>query len=108
MAFLGQKTSKDSLSTTRSKITKHLKCNQQKEMWTLLKKEAQGNEVGNLLALKGSFRKAIMSKEEILTKFLDRVSGIVDKLADIGEIIPQNEICYLVLTYIPDQYRPIT
>src|SRR5687767_172921 len=49
-----------------------------------------------------------MQRDESLIKFLDRISGIVDKLADIGNIIPQSEICYLVLTSIPEHYAPIT
>ncbi len=46
------------------------KCNTAREMWLQLKKEAQGSEIGNLLALKASFYKASMEKEETLTKFL--------------------------------------
>jgi len=58
--------------------------------------------------LKCQFYEAQMMDQETLLNYLDRVLAIVNKLQDYGCPTGESEICYKVLSSIPDHYRPIT
>lgn len=76
-------------------------------IWEALKSEFKGFNNANKLQLKCQFYEARMIDKESLSKYVERVTLIVDKLADVGCFTDEHEVCYKILSSIPDTYRPI-
>ena len=78
--------------------------------WELetLKTEAGGSKNATKLSLKCEFYSARMEDREDLSKFVDRVAIIVDKLHDVGCTTSESEVCYKILASLPTSYRSMT
>lgn len=83
-------------------------CKSAYEAWRILAKEAGGQNNYNKLALKCQFYSIAMEEEEPLLKFVDRVTLITDKLSQIGVATEESEICFKILSALPEEYKPIT
>src|SRR5689334_17775977 len=60
------------------------------------------------LTLKCQFYEIKMIEKESLVNYVDRVMNIIDKLNDLGCKTEEKEICYKILSSIPEKYKPIT
>jgi hypothetical protein len=79
-----------------------------KSGWESIENEFKNVSSGLKLSLKCEFYKSEMRKRETLSEYLDRVCEIVEKLEKLGCETSESEVCYKVLSSIPDRYRPIT
>ena len=60
------------------------------------------------LNLKSHFYEARMTDKETLVNYIDRITNITDRLLEIGAETEEKEICYKILSSIPERYKPIT
>ena len=82
-------------------------CNTAKEAWEAIQTEIAGASNSQKLTLKCQFYDARMSEKESLVMYLDRISGIIDKLREIGCKTDESEVCYKILSSIPEKYKAI-
>jgi len=73
-----------------------------------IKKEFVGLNNSMKLSLKCQFYEAKMNEKGQLLKYVDRITNITDRLDDIGCYTEEKEICFKILSSIPENYRPIT
>lgn len=78
------------------------------QAWRQLKKEAQQDQPGTLMALLIKFFNARIEPEERLTTYTARIQGIADEITDLGHnFVPPILVCYLILSTMPSQYESI-
>jgi hypothetical protein len=78
------------------------------QAWQKIEEELAGSNNSTMLTLKCQFYEARMSEKENLVNYVDRVMMIVERLSDIGCKTEEKEICYKILSSIPERYKPIT
>src|SRR6185437_14669294 len=77
------------------------------ELWTKIKNELSTINNGQKLMLKCQFYDAKMTEKETLIQYLDKVVSICSKLEEIGCKTDESEICYKILSSIPEKYKAI-
>ena len=78
-----------------------------KEAWDSLKEESGATNMYYILSLKFQFHTCSFGEKETLLKFVDKVTMICDKLRELGVDTEENEVCYKILSHLPDQYKSI-
>jgi hypothetical protein len=79
------------------------------DVWKALKNNFTSQSGGTILTLKTKFYKAEMEDgKESLTEYLDRIVLITEKLRDLGCQTQETEICYKVLSSLPEHYNAMT
>ena len=82
-------------------------CKTAHEAWEAIQREIAGASNSQKLTLKCQFYDATMSENESLVMYLDRISRIIDKLKEIGCKTDESEVCYKILSSIPQKYKSI-
>lgn len=100
IAYIGTRISSKFFNKVRDAKTAH-------GAWTEICREFEGLNKASKLTLKCKFYEAKMDPEESLSKFLDRILLIVDKLTDIGVATPEWEVCCKILSALPEAYIPV-
>ena len=77
------------------------------EIWNKIKELASTNNSAMKLTLKCQFYEAKMTEKETLVNYVDRIEQIVEKLDEIGSKTEEKEVCYKILSSIPEKYKPI-
>jgi hypothetical protein len=77
------------------------------QLWQLLLNEFGSYNCNNLLDLKCKFYEAKMSEKESLLNYVDRINDIIEKLEAIGCVTDDSEVCYKVLSSLPEKYKPL-
>jgi hypothetical protein len=79
------------------------------DVWKALRANFTSHAGGMVLSLKTSFYKAEMEDgQESLNQYLDRIVLISEKLRELGCPTNEQEICYKVLSSLPDNYKAMT
>ena len=78
------------------------------QAWQKIEVELAGSNNSTMLTLKCQFYEARMTEKETLVNYVDRVMMIIERLNDIGCKTEEKEICYKILSSIPEKYKPIT
>ena len=78
-----------------------------KEAWDLLRQESGATNMYYILSLKFQFHTCTFGEKETLLKFVDKVTMICDKLRELGVDTDEKEVCYKILSHLPDQYKSI-
>ncbi len=78
------------------------------QAWLEIERELAGSNNSTMLTLKCQFYEARMTEKETLVNYVDRVMSIIGRLNDIGCKTEEREICYKILSSIPERYKPIT
>jgi hypothetical protein len=79
------------------------------EVWNGLKANFTSQSGGTILSLKTKFYKAELEEgKESLTQYLDRIVLLTEKLKDLGCATQEDEICYKVLSSLPESYNSMT
>ncbi len=71
-------------------------CKTAYKAWKAIQREIAGASNSQKLTLKCQFYYARMSEKESLVMYLDRISGITDKLREIGCKTDVSEVCYKI------------
>src|SRR5262249_40890352 len=79
-----------------------------KEAWAMLKKDFLETSNSQKLVLKCQYHEAKQGDRESLSKYLDRVVYLEERLRELGVETKQQEVCYKILSSIRDEYRVIT
>ncbi len=78
------------------------------QAWQNINQELASSNNSIMLTLKCQFYEARMTEKETLVNYVDRVMMIIERLNDIGCKTEEKEICYKILSSIPERYKPIT
>jgi hypothetical protein len=68
-----------------------------KEMWDALKSLYEAKNENRKMALRDKLHSARMAKGESVATYLTRVAQVKDKLAVVGEVIPDSELVWIAL-----------
>jgi hypothetical protein len=79
------------------------------DVWQALKHNFTSHAGGTILSLKTKFYKAEMEdSQENLNQYLDRIVLLTEKLRELGCPTQEQEICYKVLSSLPEHYNSMT
>ncbi len=77
------------------------------KIWNNLAKHFEGTNKVNKLTLKNEFYSTHQQPNESLLIYLDRLILISQKLSDLGNKTPEEEICYKAISSLNIEYKPI-
>ena len=77
------------------------------QIWNKIKELSSTNNSAMKFSLKVQFYEAKMTEKESLVNYVDRIEQITEKLEEMGSNTEEKEICYKILSSIPEKYKPI-
>jgi hypothetical protein len=101
LAFIGLSVTEKYYGTVKSSTSA-------KEVWNKLKEETGATNLHYVLSLKFQFYTCTMEEKETLTKFVDKVVMIVDKLKELGFNTEEREVCFKILSHLPERYKTVS
>jgi len=101
IAIIGLNVSQKYFSTIKN-------CSSCKEVWISLKKHFSETSNSQILLLKCQFYESRMQNNESLSKYLERIIEIDDKLKNLGVETNEREVCFKVLSSVREEFNAIT
>ena len=101
IAIIGLNVSQKYFSTIKN-------CSSCKEVWISLKKHFAETSNSQILLLKCQFYESRMQNNESLSKYLERIIEIDDKLKNLGVETNEREVCFKVLSSVREEFNAIT
>jgi len=92
IAMIGINVSQKYFSTIKN-------CSSCKEVWISLKKHFSETSNSQILLLKHQFHTSMMQPNESLTKYLEKIIEIDDKLKNLGVVSSEQEVCFKVFFF---------
>lgn len=82
-------------------------CTTSLEMWKALSTEYEPKSLARIATLRRQFCSLAYDPEESMNAFFGRVNHVVKQLADAGRPIPDDEIAFQIIDFLPESYQAL-